>query len=116
MYKQTIVMRADLMMGRGKIGAQASHASVLAYERVKREEPDIAKEWFELGMKKIVLKVASEKELLEYYNLGKEAGILCELVHDAGHTQIEPGTLTCFGAGPADEKKLDKIFGKLKLL
>jgi len=103
-------------MGKCKIAAQSSHASLLAYERVKSSYPEIASAWKQEGQMKVVLKVASEAELLEYYNKAKAAGIPCELVRDAGHTQIEPGTLTCFGAGPWKENELDAIFGKLKLL
>lgn len=116
MYKQTIIMRADLNMGKGKLCAQASHASVLSYEKAKQTHKEIAKEWFQFGMMKIVLKVSSEAELLEYYQKAKTYGIPCELVRDAGHTQVDPGSVTCFAAGPFDEKKLDELFGKLKLL
>lgn len=114
--KQTIVMRADLQMTKGKLCAQASHASILSYEKAKQTEPEIAQEWFRFGMMKIVLKVNSEAELLEYYQKAKTYGIPCELVRDAGHTQVEAGSITCFAAGPFEEKKLDEIFGKLKLL
>jgi len=47
MYKQTIVIRADLKMGKGKIGGQCSHASVSAYERIRKSDPDIARAWTE---------------------------------------------------------------------
>lgn len=116
MFKQTIVVRADLGMGRGKLAAQSSHASLGAYKRVAKSNPETARAWEGEGQKKVVLKVGSEEELLEYYNKGKAAGIPCELIRDAGHTQIEPGTLTCFAAGPWDESELDAVFGKLKLL
>lgn len=116
MYKQIIVVRSDLGMGKGKIAAQSSHASLIAYETVKRKNPEIARKWFEEGQKKIVVKVKSEEELLRYFNKAKENNIPCELVRDAGHTQIEAGTITCFAAGPWDEKELDRIFGELKLL
>lgn len=116
MYKQTIVVRADLGMGKGKLAAQSSHASLGAYKSVMRSHPDVARAWEEEGQKKVVLKVAGESELLECYNKAKAAGIPCELIRDAGHTQIEPGTLTCFAAGPWKESELDAIFGKLKLL
>jgi len=116
MYKQVIVIRADLGMGKGKYAGQSSHASVSAYNAVRRSNPDIARSWESEGQKKIVLKVQSESELLDYFQKGKAAGIPCELIRDAGHTQLEPGTLTCFGAGPWDEKTLDEVFGKLKLL
>lgn len=116
MFKQTIVIRADLKMGKGKACGQCSHASVSAYEKVRKTHPDIAKGWLAIGQKKVVLKVQSEEELFEYLQKGKDAGIPCELIRDAGHTQLEPGTVTCFGAGPWKEEELDKVFGKLKLL
>ena len=116
MYKQTIVLRADLNLGKGKIAAQCSHSSLAAYERVTLEYPDIAKAWKREGQMKIVLKVQSEAQLFEYFQKAKDAGIPVELIRDAGHTQIEPGTVTCFAAGPWDEKELDAIFGQLKLL
>ncbi len=103
-------------MGKGKIAAQSSHASLAAFERVTREHPDIANAWKMEGQMKVVLKVQSEQELLDYYNRAKDGGIPCDLIHDAGHTQIEPGTITCFAAGPWDEKELDAVFGTLKLL
>lgn len=116
MYKQTIVVRADLKMGKGKLAAQSSHASLSAYKAVSRIQPPVAKAWEQEGQKKVVLKVDSEEQLLDYYNKGKAAGIPCELIRDAGHTQLEPGTLTCFAAGPWDEHALDAVFGKLRLL
>ena len=116
MYKQTIVIRADLKMGKGKIAAQTSHASLTAYNKVRSTHPEIAKEWEREGQKKVVLRVNSEDELLEYLQKAKDANIPCELIRDAGHTQIEPGTMTCFAAGPWKEEELDKVFGKLKLL
>ena len=116
MYKQTIVVRADLKMGKGKLAAQSSHASLGAYKKALKANPEIVRSWENEGQMKVVLKVGSEEELLEYYNKGKAAGIPCELIRDAGHTQVEPGTITCFCAGPWNEDELDAVFGKLKLL
>jgi PTH2 family peptidyl-tRNA hydrolase len=115
-YKQTIVIRSDLGMGKGKIAAQSSHASLGAYKKVAKAHPDVARAWEAEGQMKVVLKVQGEEELLEYYNKGKAAGIPCELIHDAGHTQVEPGSITCLAAGPWNANELDAIFGKLKLL
>ncbi len=116
MYKQTIVIRADLKMGKGKLAAQASHSSLGAYKKVQKSNPEITRAWEMEGQMKVVLKVGSESELLEFYESGKRAGIPCELIRDAGHTQVDPGTITCFAAGPWKENELDKVFGKLKLL
>lgn len=116
MYKQAIIVRSDLEMGKGKMAAQASHASLTSYNLVRRKYPEIAEKWEREGQKKIVLKVTSESELMECMRNATDADIPCELIRDAGHTQIDPGTVTCFGAGPWDEKEIDKVFGKLKLL
>ncbi|MFH1199984.1 MAG: peptidyl-tRNA hydrolase Pth2 [Candidatus Micrarchaeota archaeon] len=113
MLKQAIVLRNDLKMGKGKIAAQASHASVMAYASSNR---DVASEWFEEGQKKIVLKADGEKALLELHRLAKRIGLHAVLVHDAGHTQIPAGTLTAIAIGPDDERKIDSVTGKLKLL
>ena len=116
MYKQAIVIRSDLKMGRGKGAAQASHASLSAFNLVRAQHPHIADAWLKAGQKKIVLKVAGESELLEYFQQCKQVSIPCQLIHDAGLTQLDPDTITCFAVGPWDEKEIDKILGKLKLL
>ncbi|MBI5391135.1 peptidyl-tRNA hydrolase, partial [Candidatus Woesearchaeota archaeon] len=38
------------------------------------------------------------------------------LITDAGHTVVEPGTTTCLGIGPDDEKKIDLVTGILKMM
>ena len=112
-YKQAIVLRNDLEMGKGKLVAQGCHASLEAYRKASSKMKD---GWEKEGMKKIVLKVGGEKELLEYFEKCRDEGIPCGLIRDAGHTQLSPGTITCFGAGPAKEERLDRVLGKLKLL
>jgi PTH2 family peptidyl-tRNA hydrolase len=115
-YKQTIVIRTDLNMGKGKIAAQASHASLGAYKKTLKSHPDVVRSWEHGGQEKVVLKVADGDELIKYYQQAEDHNIPVEIIRDAGHTQIEPGTITCFAAGPWKEDELDKIFGGLKLL
>jgi len=113
--KQAIIIRSDLGMGKGKMSGQCAHASVSAYAlSLSRKEKD-AREWEEEGQKKIVLKVAGEEELLSLYERMKRE-VPCALIRDAGRTQLEPGTITCFGAGPADESVINKYTKELKLL
>ena len=116
MYKQVIIVRKDISMGKGKLAAQVSHASLSSYQKTLKINMDVAKAWEHEGQKKVVLKVDGLDDLLEQFELAKREGIPCELIRDAGHTQIEPGTVTCVGIGPWEEKKLDELFGKLKLL
>ncbi|RAP51459.1 MAG: aminoacyl-tRNA hydrolase [Methanosphaera sp. rholeuAM270] len=111
--KQVIVMRTDLKMGKGKIAAQACHASLCCYKKADKSE---IRKWEFEGQKKVVLKISSEEEMMELYYLVKENDLPCCLITDAGHTQIESSTRTCFGIGPADDDELDKLTGHLKLL
>lgn len=111
--KQVIVMRTDLKMGKGKIAAQACHASLNSYKKASKRS---IKQWESFGQKKVVLKVSSEQELLQLYHIIKENGLPCSLIRDAGHTQIDPSTVTCLGVGPAIDSEVDKLTGHLKLL
>lgn len=111
--KQAIVVRTDLKMGKGKIAAQACHASIAAFLRAT----EIARErWLGTGMAKIVVKVGSEAELKKVHAAARRAKLPAELIIDRGLTQLEPGTATAVGIGPADDSEIDKITGKLKLL
>jgi peptidyl-tRNA hydrolase, PTH2 family len=111
-YKQAILVRQDLKLPKGKMAAQAAHASV---ECVLRSDKDIVKAWRREGMGKIVVKVADEKELYKYVQEAKDAGIVTSVITDAGHTVVEPGTVTCAGLGPDFSEKIDLIISSLKL-
>ena len=114
-FKQAIIVRKDLKMGTGKIAAQSAHASLSAFEKTQQKNPEWATEWKSQGQEKVVLKVDSEKELLELFENAKKE-LPCALIKDAGHTQVAPGSATALGIGPAPEEKIDKYTGKLKLL
>src|SRR3989338_3015694 len=101
-FKQAIVVRTDLGMGKGKIAAQSAHASLSALEKTQQKNPQWAEEWKSQGQQKVVLKVNSEKELLELFEEAKKE-LPCALIKDAGHTQVESGSITCLGIGPAPE-------------
>ncbi len=111
--KQAIVVRADLKMSKGKIAAQASHASVECVLNSSREK---VKEWRLEGMKKVVLKVGSLKELAAILQAAKDDGLTACMITDAGRTEVEPGSKTCVGIGPDDSEKIDMITSKLKML
>ena len=110
--KQAIILRSDLKMGKGKAAAQAAHASISAIDKADK---DTVSAWKAQGMKKVVLKVQSEKELLELFMSAKRE-LPCALIHDAGLTQIESGSATAVGIGPAEESKINKFTKELKLL
>ena len=91
--KQIIVIRSDLDLGKGKIAAQVAHASLSAYRKAELADKWVARAWEAEGQKKVVLKVDSESELVSLYEKMKRE-MPCALIRDAGHTQVEPGTIT----------------------
>ena len=108
--KQVILIRNDLKLPKGKMAAQAAHASVEA--ALKSE---FLKQWQMQGQKKVVLKVNNDKELVKYFQLAKDQGFACSLITDAGKTVIAPGTVTCIAIGPDEEEELDAVISELKL-
>ena len=63
-----------------------------------------------------MLKIRGEKEIKDLQKKANKEKIPNFLVADAGLTQLKKGTITILGIGPAEEKKVDKVTGKLKLL
>ena len=115
-YKQAILLRKDLTLSKGKAVAQGAHASVGAFLKADRDTESCAQDWLQEGMKKVVLKVKDEKELVKYFQEAKDLGLHAVLITDAGHTEIPAGTETAVGIGPAIEADIDKVTGELKLL
>jgi len=110
--KQAIVARTDIGMGTGKLAAQVAHASLSAYENAG---PDAQREWKSGGQKKIVLKAGGESEVFELAEQARREGLPHAVVRDAGHTQLNPGTVTTLAVGPANDAMIDKVTGDLSL-
>ncbi len=115
-YKQVIVVRTDLKMSKGKLAAQAAHAAVSALLEALKYKREWVEKWIEQGQKKVVLRVESEKELIDIYEKARRKNLPVSLIIDAGRTELEPGTKTCVGIGPAPSRRIDEITGELKLL
>ncbi len=113
MFKQVILVRNDLKMSKGKLATQSAHSSV---EATLKSDKEKIKEWRKDGMKKVVLRVDSEKELLNYNQLAKDNSLVTSLITDAGKTFFKEPTRTCLAIGPDEEEKIDKITRKLKLI
>jgi PTH2 family peptidyl-tRNA hydrolase len=110
--KQAIVARTDLGMGRGKLAAQVAHAALSAYEDTDERT---RKQWKGEGQKKVVLKASGESELFRLADEAERLGLPNAIVRDAGHTQLDPGTVTCLAVGPGDEAEIDRVTGDLSL-
>ncbi len=117
--KQVIVIRKDINMSKGKVAAQAAHASCEAVFKIIDSKNKLWHEWLRLwreeGQMKVVLKVDSEEKLLEIFSKANLMKLPASLIIDAGHTQLPPGTKTAVAIGPAPEDLIDKITGSLKL-
>lgn len=95
--KQVILVRTDLEMRKGKVASQVAHAAVNPID------------------KRVILKVGSLAELEAYERKAQAAALITRKIADAGHTQVDPGTVTVLSIiGP--ESIVNDITGELKLL
>jgi PTH2 family peptidyl-tRNA hydrolase len=110
--KQVIVVRNDLKLSRGKLAAQAAHASFSSSQAAGRKAVKI---WEKEGQKKVILSSGKE-QIIEMEKKCRKLRIPCSLITDAGLTEIPSGTVTCLGIGPDEDPKIDKVTGSLPLL
>lgn len=111
--KQVIVVNESLQLPRGKLAAQVAHAAVAGFLNAP---PAARKQWLEEGMPKIVLRAESEPLLREIESRANSRQLPVALIEDAGHTVVDPGTITCLAIGPADDDAIDLLTGDLKLV
>ncbi|KAI8188755.1 Peptidyl-tRNA hydrolase 2 [Colletotrichum sp. SAR 10_65] len=122
--KLVLVVRTDLGMTKGKMAAQASHATLACYKSLSKaatRDPSsaaakILSRWERLGQAKIAVQIKDQNEMLELMGKARSLGITAEVIADAGRTQIEAGSLTVLGVGPAPKSLVDQITSHLKLL
>jgi PTH2 family peptidyl-tRNA hydrolase len=133
--KQLIIIRKDLGMNKGKLAAQAAHASMGAllsaftdmtddfhasdgddFIRLYHSDNEVLNEWLDGSFAKIALAVNSEDELKACLELAKEHNLLYSYIVDNGTTVFNGvPTPTCVGIGPAKSEVLDVLFNHLKL-
>lgn len=141
--KQVILIRKDLQMPPGKLGAQVAHASLAcilqmgkwseriqfddtshqvtdghAFEiNLKAEGPDEAvHDWMTKSFPKITLEVKNEAQLKRYYDEAVTAGLPASWIVDAGRTVFNGvPTPTCVGIGPASREQIDAITKRLRV-
>lgn len=135
--KQIIVVRKDLNMRKGKIAAQAAHASMTVvlnagrYDRGYNDDnectgatfllvmkPDDAmSQWLQGAFTKVCVYVNSEQELFDVYNAALQAKLPAAMIKDSGLTEFNGvPTNTCCAIGPAFPEDLARITGHLPLL
>lgn len=110
--KQVIVVRGDLDLGAGKLAAQVAHAAVSASDAA---DPAARDAWLAEGQRKVVLRVPNEAHLGELEQEAVRNNLPTALITDAGRTELEPGTVTTLGIGPASDEDIDAVTGDLPL-
>ncbi|XP_068659986.1 uncharacterized protein [Aristolochia californica] len=114
-FKMVLVVRNDLKMGKGKIAAQCSHATLGLYKKLVKKAPKALNRWEMCGQVKVVVKIESEEEMLILQERAKSLNLPTHVTIDAGRTQIAPNSRTVMAIlGPAD--MVDDVTGGLKLL
>ena len=130
--KQVIVIRKDLGMRKGKMCAQAAHASMkvildkmsttyIGNESIDRsiytKQGEPLHHWLNELFTKVVVGCDSKEEL---YELSKKAALLnipFAIIEDAGLTEFHgETTVTALAIGPDLSEKIDIVTGHLKLL
>ena len=118
--KLVLCVRTDLGMGKGKIAAQASHATLANYTHLlhhQRPSPSpLLQRWARYGQAKIAVQVQGEEQLIELQARAISLGLCARVVRDAGRTQIRAGEATVLGVGPGPKGVVDVVTGGLKLL
>lgn len=142
--KQVILVRKDLNMPAGKLGAQVAHASLACLLKMGQwtqkwlDDMDISAgcesncftieldednendkavhNWMTKSFPKITLEVKNEAQLKRYYDEATAAGLPTSWIVDAGRTVFNGvPTPTCVGIGPAPREAIDAITKRLRV-
>lgn len=136
--KQVILIRKDLQMPAGKLGAQVAHASLacilkmaewdtkfegcgkIAHEMTLRledtDQDNAVHDWLTKSFPKITLEVKNEAQLKRYFDEAVAAGLPVSWIVDAGRTVFNGvPTPTCVGIGPASREAIDAITKRLRV-
>ena len=108
-----IIVRTDLKMGKGKIGAMCGHAAIGAFQQTTSTVQTL---WALNGSTKIVLAIDSLDELLQLEVRARALNLISYKVVDAGLTQVKIGSTTALAIGPNASSSIDEITMHLKLL
>ncbi|KAJ6383898.1 hypothetical protein OIU78_027241 [Salix suchowensis] len=93
-FKMVLVVRNDLKMGKGKIAAQCSHATLGLYKKLLHRAPKALNRWEMCAQPKVVVKIESEEDMLVLQDRAKSLKLPTHITIDAGRTQIAPNSRT----------------------
>ncbi|WVW86339.1 peptidyl-tRNA hydrolase [Kwoniella bestiolae CBS 10118] len=114
--KLVLVVNDELKMTKGKIAAQAGHATLACAMTLKEANPRLFRAWQNQGQPKIALRCANTEELEILAAQARSLNLCARTIRDAGRTQVAPGSKTIVGIGPGPARLINTVTGKLKLL
>lgn len=125
--KMWLVVRGDIQIGfepppqglamsLGKYGAQVGHAFGRLYTQSMVEKPDMHAAYLEANEPKITVKVKNEAALVRVEEEARALGIPCQLIRDAGRSELPPNTATVCAFGPARREEIGGYLKRLQLL
>ena len=118
--KMVLIVRKDLKMRTGKVGAQCGHAaSAFMKKKWLNNEAPSADElaWLQADEAKICVYVNTEAELIAIHEAALAQGLASHLITDNGLTEFHGvKTKTCVAIGPANAELINAITGSLPLL
>ena len=117
--KQTIIIRKDLNLSKGRLVTQGAHASIaFLTDLIKEYNPlqltEVQKEWVYGTFFKVCVGVDSEKELLDIGYNAVMLGLSVKYIEET--TGFDKPTVTCLAIGPDYSSKIDTVTKHLKLL
>ena len=117
--KQTIIIRKDLNLSKGRLVTQGAHASIaFLTDLIKEYNPlqltEVQKEWVYGTFFKVCVGVDSEKELLDIGYNAVMLGLSVKYIEETGG--FDKPTVTCIAIGPDYCSKIDPVTKHLKLL
>ncbi|KRH94850.1 Peptidyl-tRNA hydrolase [Pseudoloma neurophilia] len=117
-----LIINNDLKMSKGKILSQVCHLISEIFTTFLKEHVGVIKDWKKKGEAKIVLKASFQnikdiiKNVENYNNLiDKNSQLKITRIHDAGRTQVAPGSLTVISIGPCEKEIASKFVADLKM-
>ncbi|EIW72185.1 peptidyl-tRNA hydrolase [Tremella mesenterica] len=114
--KLVLVVNDSLKMSKGKIAAQAGHATLAACDTLRGANPRLYRKWQAQGQPKIAVRCSSTEELESLAARARSLNLCARMIQDAGRTQVAPGSKTILGIGPGPAKLINQVTGALKLL
>jgi PTH2 family peptidyl-tRNA hydrolase len=117
--KQTIIIRKDLNLSKGRLVTQGAHASIaFLTDLIKEYNPlqltEVQKEWVYGTFFKVCVGVDSEKELLDIGYNAVMLGLSVKYIEET--TGFDKPTVTCLAIGPDYSSVIDPVTKHLKLL